>query len=113
MAVIVLTTTPAALLQSMKDEIRARSIQTWSVDADGDFTHTAEQWIYKAWFRPTLHSDRLIFKILTPKGSEMTRSVYAIYHGRFIEMLLRHFDLRFEEVKATALPGFGDIIRPS
>ena len=30
--------------------------------------------------------------------------MYGIYHGRFIEMLLNHFDKRFTEASATANP---------
>jgi hypothetical protein len=94
----------------MKDEMQKRSIETWSVDADGDFTHSTPQWVNKAWFRPVVYADRLVFRILTPKGTRMNRAVYAVYHGRFIEMLLNHFDLKFTQAEATALPDSGDII---
>jgi predicted nucleic acid-binding protein len=35
---------------------------------------------------------------------------YAVYHGRFIEMLLTHFDLKFTQARASALPETGDIV---
>lgn len=110
MAVIVLTPTPSELLAAIKSEIGSRKIETWSVDKDGDFTHTRPQWINKAWLRPSVQTDRLVFNILTPKGEKMSRAIYGIYHGRFIEMLLDHFDLKFTEARATALPVDGDIL---
>jgi len=33
----------------------------------------------------------------------MTKLIYGIYHGRFIEMMLVHFDLDFSKAFATAL----------
>jgi hypothetical protein len=37
--------------------------------------------------------------------------VYGVYHGRFVEMLLNHFDNRFSEATVTALPSKGDRTR--
>ena len=31
----------------------------------------------------------------------MSTVIYGVYHGRFIEMLLNHFDNRFTTVQAT------------
>jgi hypothetical protein len=36
--------------------------------------------------------------------------VYAVYHGRFIEMALAHFDSQFGEGAATAMPTAADKI---
>ena len=88
-------------------------IDTWSVDSDGDFTHTPPQWKHKAWLRPRIEGDKLILKILTPKGKQLGSMTYAVYHGRFIEMLLAHFDKRFVDASATALPDLGDIVQGS
>jgi len=112
MAVIVRTVEPRALLQLIKQSIKDSGIETWSVDSDGDFTHTPPQWSNEAWFRPVVQEDRLIFNILTPKSRHLSRTIYGIYHGRFIEMLLTHFDTKFSSARATALPIDGDIIKP-
>ncbi|ERJ35113.1 hypothetical protein L810_2257 [Burkholderia sp. AU4i] len=32
----------------------------------------------------------------------MTKVVYGVYHGRFLEMLLAHFDHSFSNATATA-----------
>lgn len=111
MAVVVKTTTPKALLSAIKRAIDRGDIDTWSYDADGDFTHTAEQWRRRAWFRPRPDEGRLIFNILPPRTGDVSRLVYGVYHGRFIEMLLNHFDEKFSEAMATALPTNGDRTR--
>jgi hypothetical protein len=110
MAVIVKTENPSSLLTAIKKAIADGDIQTWSYDADGDFTHTAEQWIRRAWFRPSIHDDRLVFNMIPPRTRNISRVVYGVYHGRFIEMLLNHFDKRFTDVSATALPTRADRI---
>jgi hypothetical protein len=108
MAVIVLTPTPAKLLQSVKDGIEKGTVETWTVDKDGDFTHSATQWLNQAWLRPSIENDRLKFFIIGRKNQKMGRAVYGVYHGRFIEMLVTHFDLEFSEASASALPVKGD-----
>ncbi|MGD0091286.1 MAG: hypothetical protein ABSE73_15320 [Planctomycetota bacterium] len=108
MAVYVVSQNPSGLLQAIKEAVQERAIDTWSVDSDGDFTHSAEQWKNKAWFRPAITEDRLILNILAPKETHLSRAVYGVYHGRFVEMLLNHFDNRFSQARATALPTKGD-----
>jgi hypothetical protein len=104
MAVIVFTPEPDELLASVVGSIEDGSIRTWSHDADGDFTHSASQWTQKAWLRPRLEDGKLILNIFPPRGKTLGRAIYGVYHGRFIEMLLNHFDERFERAIATALP---------
>jgi len=110
MAVRVFCRNPTGLLQQIKDAIRTGSIQTWQVDQDGDFTHSPEQWKNLAWFRPVIQPEKIVFKILARTGVVMSKSTYAVYHGRFIEMLLTHFDEEFSRATATALPADGDIV---
>lgn len=111
MAVIVYTPQPAAVLAAVRTEITSGRVVTWSLDSDGDFTHSPEQWRLKAWFRPQVLSDRLVFRILTPQKVDMNKLTYAVYHGRLIEMLLSHFDMQFRRVEATALPAEGDRVK--
>jgi hypothetical protein len=111
MAVIVFAAEPTSLLSAIRSAISAGTVETWSFDSDGDFTHIPEQWRLKAWFRPTLLSDRIVFRILTPQHTSMSKATYAVYHGRFIEMLLSHFDTQFQRALATALPTDGDQVR--
>jgi len=110
-AIIVKTETPRRLLAAIKEAIDNEEIDTWSYDTDGDFTHTADQWNRRAWLRPRVNDGELVFNIVPPLARTITKVDYGIYHGRFIEMLLNHFDKSFKEVSATALPKSGDHIR--
>jgi hypothetical protein len=103
MALYFLSNTPNKLLTSLKKAIDEKHITTWSYDKDGDFTHTAEQWKNKAWLRPEVRSDRLAFIIIKPQKAKLSKEVYAIYHGRFLESMLAHFDTIFTRGTATAL----------
>lgn len=111
MAVRVFCSAPRELLANIKARIGDGSIDTWAVDADGDFTHSPEQWKNKAWLRPLVLEDRLVFRIIPPKSKTISKGVYGVFHGRFIEMLLTHFDLQFDRAIATALPTDGDIVK--
>jgi hypothetical protein len=111
MAVVARSADPSGLLAAIRLAILEGKIETWSVDSDGDFTHNVEQWRFKAWFRPVVGADSIIFRIITPKATHMTTVTYAIYHGRFIEMLLAHCDRRFGIAWATAMPAHGDLTK--
>lgn len=102
MAVIIKTTNPSGLLASIKKSIDTKKIETWSYDSDGYFTHTPEQWKFKAWFKAKEYQGELRFGIFAPKDTNMSKMIYGLYHGRFIEMLLIHFDTDFSDVMATA-----------
>jgi hypothetical protein len=52
MAVIVYVPDPQTLLDSIRAAAAAGKLATWSIDAEGDFTHSTPQWRLKAWFRP-------------------------------------------------------------
>ncbi len=109
MAVHLETSTPNKVLSSFKKAIDDGLIVTWSYDKDGDFTHTAQQWKYLAWFRPEVESGKeLTFFIIKPKSKTISSEVYAIYHGRLIESLLVHCDSLFTNAIATAMPSDGD-----
>lgn len=111
MAITVKGTDPQDLLASIKRAIDERRIETWSYDGDGDFTHSVVQWQGKAWLRPAASSGTLVLHIIGPKDVGINRTVYAIYHGRFVEMLLRHFDKQFKSVEISALAIAGDNVK--
>lgn len=113
MAVRVTGTDGDTLLRHIHKAIKDKVIDTWDLDNDGDLTHSPPQWRNKAWFRPKTKENGLTFFILTPRGQTLSRSLYGLYHGRLIEMLLNHFDAEFQSVAATAYAVPGDIIRPS
>lgn len=102
MAIFVNTTQPRKLLEDIKKEINDKKIDTWLYDNDGDFYHVPNQWKFKAWLRPTIEANRLVFGIVGQENVNLSTIAYAVYHGRFIEMLLNHFDNEFNEVYASS-----------
>lgn len=72
-------------------------------DSDGDFTHSVEQWKFRAWIRPHVESERVVFAILCRNDKNLSVAEYAVYHGRFVEMLLCHFDKVCQSIDVTPL----------
>jgi hypothetical protein len=111
MALHFATKTPRKLLAAYKKAIDDGHVKTWSYDKDGDFTHTADQWIRKAWLRPkVIEGAELVFYILSPKETKISTALYAIYHGRFVESMLRHCDSLFSRATASSMPESGDVV---
>ena len=107
--IIFVTPSPHKLLASFKEAIAKGHIATWS-DINGDFTHTPTQWARKAWLRPTVVGNELRFAIIRPQSSNISTEVYAVYHGRFIETMLAHFDNQFTQGHASAMPVASDLV---
>jgi hypothetical protein len=110
MAVVIMCDNPAQLLAEIKLGIRQGTVTSWVVDTDGDFTLADGQWSQRAWLRPTTAEGRLILKIIGPQSQRMSKATYAVYHSRFIETLLRDFDLKFSQAWATALATPGEYV---
>ncbi len=111
MALYLLTPNPGKLLSDIRKAIDERKIDTWSYDTDGDFTHTPPQWKNLAWLRPQILSDRLALFIVKPQAQGITKEVYAVYHGRFIEAMIRHCDNLFSRGIATVMPEGDDKLK--
>lgn len=116
MSILVYTNEPDDLIAAIKSKIDQKanlegSIHTWAYDSSGDFTHTADQWEGKAWMRSFPLGDHLRFGIVGRKGITMTKLVYGVYHGRFLEMLLTHFDDRFSSASITAIGNNFDLYK--
>ncbi|MDQ8196439.1 hypothetical protein QEH59_18565 [Coraliomargarita sp. SDUM461004] len=102
MAVIIKTQNPSELLKKIKKAIDENTVRSWSYDKDGDFTHDAEQWKDEAWLRPKTYTGELRLGIVAPKDTKLSSQIYGLYHGRFIDMVLTHFDSEFTMASATA-----------
>lgn len=103
------TQQPRALLDTFKKAIKDGHVVTWSCDKDGDFTHTLEQWKNQAWMRPVIKQGGLVMNFIgNPRATKPMRELYAIYHGRFAELMLAHCDKQFDNVSASALAASGD-----
>jgi hypothetical protein len=110
MAVRAFTDEPQELLSAIKKAISDDVINTWKIDTDGDLTHTSKQWGERAWMRPKVLEDRLLFNIIASKNETMSKTLYGVYHGRLIQTLLTHFDKKMKTVSATALATTDDNI---
>ncbi len=107
MALIIPNSNPQALLNSIYKAIDNKSVATWIYeDHDGTryLTHIPDQWKRKAWLKGVIYQGELRFGIIPPKNTKVTKEIYGVYHGRFIEMLLAHFDGSFDRVTATTQP---------
>lgn len=103
MALSFTTVRPTDLLATFRRLIDERQIVTWAYDKDGDFTHTAEQWIRQAWMKPEIGTGILNFYIIPNRQIKLSKAVYGIYHGRLAESFLTHCDTMFATVQASAI----------
>jgi hypothetical protein len=109
------TSKPKSLLEKFDAAISQKEakgkIETWEKSDDGKYyTHKAKDWNKKAWFKPAVETEKLVFNIIKPQGSDVSPLVYAYYHGHLIETFLNHFDHDFEGARASALASTGDIL---
>lgn len=102
--------TPPKLLGNILEQINNGLIDTWEIDSDGDLTHTPYQWKGEAWFRYHLNESELVFGIVARRDKKMSKVIYGLYHGRFAEMLLTHFDTQIEEITISSMPDEYDLI---
>ena len=115
MAVFFTCEEPQALLDAFQARIEQSepkdSITTWVKSNDGRFyTHRANDWARKAWFRPVVSQTTLTFNIVKPANQNISTVAYAYYHGHLIETFLAHFDAMFTEARATAMPAINDLV---
>lgn len=112
MSVKVFTKTPRKLLRLIKDAIDEKNIDTWAYDSEGDFYHTPVQWQIKGWMHPgkIVPNECITFGLIGPATKPMTKMEYAVLHGRFVEMLLAHFDTFITHIETSALPTGQDSI---
>ena len=113
MAIYVKTETPTALVNRIREGIDNHNIETWIYDSEGDFTHDTDQWRYHAWITPFIEEDRVVFGIICRKERNLSVTEYAIFHGRFVEMLLKHFDKTCIRIEVTPLATKYDTVNKS
>lgn len=111
MSIYVKCSNPRKLIDEINEKIEDSSIDTWSVDKDGDYTHIAEQWKNHAWIHPIIETERVVFAIWGRVNENLSVVDYAIYHGRFVEMLLAHFDHQCESIEVSSLASGYDHVK--
>lgn len=110
MAILIKTKFPRTIIRLIKKKIDNDEIRTWKYDREGDFTHCNIQWVNHAWFTPIYEENMLVMGIIGRKDRDMTQAEYAIYHGRFVELLLSHFDNRISSIEITPFPSKYDSV---
>lgn len=105
MALYIKSNNPNALLRKVREKIEDHGIDTWELDNDGDFTHSPSQWRNHAWFHAKVENERgrLAFYIICRNDKNLSVTDYAVFHGRFAEMLLTHFDRECESIEISPL----------
>jgi hypothetical protein len=92
------TGNPGALLQAIKKAIDDKKISTWNYDKDGDFIHEAAQWKDKGFLRASLDQTYLHFSFYLFSNRPLEKDVLGVFHGRFAEMLVNHFEGSFSSI---------------
>lgn len=96
------------IVDDIKGKIDNGEIATWSYDGDGDFTHSVDQWANRAWMRPVFFEDNptnMVFAIVGRKGLVISMEEYSIYHGRFVETLLKYYSKYIGSMQVTVPKG--------
>jgi hypothetical protein len=110
MAVIIETGAPRRLLKQIRAAIEDGTVSSWESDFDGDLSLTSESMRGQAWMRARETDGWLVFNIVGKSGTEMTKSVYAAYHSRLVQMCLTFFDESCRSIRVTPLPTSNDSI---
>ncbi|MCC3747024.1 hypothetical protein LLQ46_09225 [Rouxiella badensis] len=109
MAVDFLSPKPQELLNNFNKAIEQDDpkgkITTWVRSEDKVYyTHKAEGWNSKAWFKPSVKNGILTFNIIKPQNANITTVAYAYYHGHLTETFLSHFDNLFTKSISSSMP---------
>lgn len=112
MSITIYTKHPEGLLSSIKEKIAENKIMTWELRDNVFFAYVPPQWKNKAWMKcvDIKKEESITFGIIKPKGKNISKETYSIYHTRFAEILLTHFDTIINSVSISALGTSFDII---
>lgn len=106
MAIIIKTANPYLLLDKIYDAIDNKKIDKWVHTADGRLTPSSLLWKNEAFFKPQIWVDNEELRFGLIKRTDrkfISTKLYTLYHTRFVETLLSHFDTDFREVTVTAM----------
>jgi hypothetical protein len=109
MAVTITTPDSAALHKGILDQIGQRAVDGWESDGES-FTLSDPEWGGKAWVRAFPEPGRLVLGLVPQEGGAMAHGVYATFHGRLVEMLLRYFRGLFSSVQVSSAVTYPDLM---
>lgn len=104
MAIYVKTDRPHTVVRKLRELINEMEIDTWILDEDNDFTHKSSQWRELAWIHPFIEEERVVFAIIGSQSKPLTRVIYGVYMGRFVECLIMHVDSYIQSIRVSAKP---------
>jgi hypothetical protein len=91
------------LLTAIDEAIEVGTVDTWTVDDDGDYRLSDDEGSGIGWMRATIKSDtEVVLNIIAPENEDMSIAGYAALHVKFVDMLLTYFDSHFDEATITA-----------
>lgn len=108
MAIIITCKNSVSLRNSIIDAIMNGIEDSWIIDEMGDFTLSSPQFKYEAWLRPNITDTGIVFGIIGQENVKLTSYNYAIFHSRFVEFLLFHFDDSCENISISPMPTIYD-----
>ncbi len=110
--ITVITKRPFTLLRNLNEAIDNLEIRSWGYDKDYDYTHKPLQWRFRAWFRPRVtKGEKIEFIIIGNTNHRTTIEDFAVYHGRFAEMLIMHVNKYISKIEITPVPSNKDLIK--
>lgn len=89
MAILIRTNHAQSIVYRLKEQINNNLNMAWAYDEEGDFMYKDGK--LAAWMRPVVGTNRLDFYVVGRKDTEISVQEYAVFHGRFVEMLLTYF----------------------
>lgn len=96
---------PQFLIDKLIAFLNEKSIDTWEIDDEDDFTLCSEKYRFKAWMTIDKRIKNKAFNIciIESKKYPMTKSIYAAYHCKFAEVLLEYFDTDIKHIEISSL----------
>lgn len=102
MAIIIKTSDPRLLLNTVRDSIVRTEIKGWLKHEKRDlFTYAVEPYSGKAWFHSRILPGELRFDIIFPARCIQRKEYYAIAHEKMLGMLLSHFMENIVHIEVT------------
>jgi hypothetical protein len=109
MSLTITTPDVDALRAGLLERVSQGAVEGWEGDGES-FTLTDPEWGGKAWVRAFPEPGRLVLGLVPAEGGVMADGTYAAYHGRLVELLLRHFRAQVRAVQVTGSVTYPDLM---
>ena len=95
----------SVLAKHIIEALRKNSIPEWIIDSENDLTLSNVQWRHKSWMRIKYLStnDQILqFAMIGPASTYITSDLYADFHSKLAEMLLKNFDTEIQSIDISS-----------